>query len=107
MRIGLSVDLFDFGSFKLREELFCMSQVGLHPFVASLVVSAKLARHQLGVAEDHRLPSFQDFGTVQPCDECFVLSFVVRRLEAKCQGLLDDKAHRRFEDYASASPFGC
>ena len=51
MRIRLSVDLFDFDSFKLREGLFFISQVGHHPFVASLGVSAKLARHQLGVAE--------------------------------------------------------
>ena len=53
MRIGLFSDLLDFGSFELGKEFFRMSQVGRHPVIASLVVSAMLVRHQLGVAEDH------------------------------------------------------
>ena len=92
MRIGLPADLLDFGSFKLVEEFFRTSHVGRHPVVASLIVSAKLARHQLGVTEDHQLPSLQDFGVVQPGDKRFILSFIIGHLEAKCQGLLDDKA---------------
>ena len=54
MAVGFPTDLPDFSFFELGEELPGVGQVGRHSFVSGLVISAQLARHQLGVAEDYQ-----------------------------------------------------